>query len=111
MPLFSLSQSTAPKHQPLCLDEPTFCTFSVSCQRRRHKPERLVVDSTPGLLLLLDAIISLPVDPPSLYFDLEGIRLGRLGSISLVLLYVTPQFTTYIIDVHILGGEAFSTIH
>lgn len=68
-----------------------------------------VVSSTHELLLLLDKLISLPVDPPSLYFDLEGIRLGRLGSISLVLLYVTPELMTYIIDIHILGGNAFST--
>lgn len=61
------------------------------------------------LLLLLDNLTNLPVDPPSLYFDLEGIRLGRHGSISLVLLYVAPQLMTYIIDIHILGGDAFST--
>jgi exonuclease 3'-5' domain-containing protein 1 len=68
-----------------------------------------VVSSIQKLLLLLDNLSSLPVDPPSLYFDLEGIRLGRLGSISLVLLYVRPQLMTYIIDVHILGSDAVFT--
>ena len=68
-----------------------------------------VISSARELLLLLDTLIGLPVDPPSLYFDLEGIRLGRFGSVSLGLLYVTPQLMTYIIDVHILGGDAFST--
>ncbi|KAH6708747.1 domain-containing protein 1, partial [Leptodontidium sp. MPI-SDFR-AT-0119] len=43
-----------------------------------------------------------------LCFDLEGIRLGRLGSISLLLLCVAPKLT-YIIDIHILGNDAFST--
>jgi exonuclease 3'-5' domain-containing protein 1 len=68
-----------------------------------------VVSSIHELLLLLDNLISLLVDPPSLYFDLKGIRLGRLGLISLVLLYVAPELMTYIIDIHILGGDAFST--
>lgn len=68
-----------------------------------------VVSTIRELFVLLDHLSSLPVDPPSLYFDLEGIRLGRLGSISLVLLYVGPQLMTYIIDVHILGRGAFFT--
>lgn len=56
---------------------------------------------------LLDVLVGLPVDPPSLYFDLEGINLGRLSSISLVLLHVVPRSTTYIIDVHTQGADAF----
>lgn len=40
-----------------------------------------VVDSMPGLLSLLVNFTNLPVDPPSLYLDLEGIKLGRHGSI------------------------------
>ncbi|KAJ5771461.1 uncharacterized protein N7511_003512 [Penicillium nucicola] len=58
---------------------------------------------------LLDVLIGLPVDPPSLYFDLEGVNLGRAGSISLLLLHVIPRFATYIIDIHALGAAAFST--
>jgi exonuclease 3'-5' domain-containing protein 1 len=66
------------------------------------------VSSIHELLLLLDNLISIPVDPPSSYFDFEGIRLGRLGSISLALLYVAPESMTYIINIQILGGDAFS---
>jgi exonuclease 3'-5' domain-containing protein 1 len=69
-----------------------------------------VVDSQPALIHLLDSILDLPVEPPSLYFDLEGIRLGRLGSISLISLHVAPQSKTYIVDVNLLCGRAFSTL-
>lgn len=67
------------------------------------------ISSTSSLLLLLDTLVNLPVDPPSLYFDLEGSRLGRLGSLSLLVLYVAPQLTTYIIDVHSIGRDTFTT--
>jgi exonuclease 3'-5' domain-containing protein 1 len=67
------------------------------------------ISSTTSLILLLDSLVNLPVDPPSLYFDLEGARLGRLGSLSLLVLYVAPQRTTYIIDVHSLGADTFTT--
>lgn len=69
-----------------------------------------VVDSATALICLLDSIANLPVDHPPLYFDLEGVKLGRLGSISLISLYVAPQFKSYVIDVHLLRGEAFSTL-
>ena len=42
------------------------------------------VDSEESLLLLLDSIDNLAVEPPSLYMDLEGIALGRHGSISII---------------------------
>jgi len=68
-----------------------------------------VISDAYDLPPLLDILVGLPVDPPSLYFDLEGVNLGRFGSISLVLLHVAPHFTTYIIDIHMLGAAAFST--
>ncbi|KAI9732941.1 MAG: hypothetical protein M1818_007374 [Claussenomyces sp. TS43310] len=67
------------------------------------------VDSEASLLLLLDSIVNLAVDPPSLYIDLEGINLGRHGSISIVSLYIAPSQKTYLIDIHSLGRAAFST--
>lgn len=66
-----------------------------------------VVDAIHALLPLLDTLNHLPTDPPSLFFDIEGVKLGRHGSMSLVSLYVAPQSTTYIIDVHILRAHAF----
>lgn len=63
---------------------------------------------TPDLVAnLTDSIVDLPVSPPSLYIDLEGIELGRHGTISIVTLHVLPAATTYLIDVHWLGAAAF----
>lgn len=68
-----------------------------------------VIDSEESLLPLLDSIASLAVEPPSLYINLEGIALGRHGSISILSLHITPTKETYLIDIHTLKGAAFST--
>jgi exonuclease 3'-5' domain-containing protein 1 len=69
----------------------------------------IVVDSVTTLLSLLDNLIGLPINPPSLYLDLEGIKLGRHGSISIISLYIAPVKKIYLIDIHRLGMTAFST--
>lgn len=69
----------------------------------------IVVDSATTLISLLDNIIGLAVDPPSLYIDLEGVKLGRYGSISIISLYIAPTKKIYLIDIHRLGKTAFST--
>lgn len=68
-----------------------------------------VVDTTITLSRAIEALIGLPAVPPSLYVDLEGIKLSRNGSISIIQLYVHPMNHTYLIDVHRLGSQAFST--
>ncbi|OBT61838.1 hypothetical protein VE03_08801 [Pseudogymnoascus sp. 23342-1-I1] len=67
------------------------------------------VDLEADLLPLLDSITNLAVDPPSLYIDLEGIDLGRHGSISILSLHIAPTQKTYLIDIHSLGRAAFLT--
>jgi exonuclease 3'-5' domain-containing protein 1 len=42
---------------------------------------------------------------------LEGVKLGRHGSISIISLYVLPRKKIYLIDIHRLGKTAFSTIN
>jgi exonuclease 3'-5' domain-containing protein 1 len=69
----------------------------------------IVVDSATTLLSLLDNLISLAVDPPSLYLDLEGVKLGSHGSISIISLYIASIKKIYLIDIHRLGKTAFST--
>lgn len=69
-----------------------------------------VVDAKAVLSSLLDTLKDLPTDPPSLFIDIEGVKLGRHGSISLISLYVAPQSTTYIIDVHTLDADAFEAL-
>jgi len=50
--------------------------------------------------------------PPSsiLYLDLEGNRLSRHGTISIITVLVYPQRVVRLIDVLTLGESAFSTI-
>lgn len=55
-------------------------------------PVRLV-DSSSSIVALLDLLVHLPDTPPSLYCDLEGVRLSRNGSISLLQIFVLPRIT------------------
>ncbi|KID98661.1 3'-5' exonuclease, partial [Metarhizium majus ARSEF 297] len=67
-----------------------------------------VVDSIPLLQAVLTKLQGLPSNPPSLFVDLEGIKLGRSGSVSLLSVHVAPTAKTYIIDIFKLGEEAFT---
>lgn len=53
------------------------------------------------------------INAPALYCDLEGINLGREGSVSLLQMalvdYNGKLVTTKIIDIHTMGDEAFTT--
>jgi hypothetical protein len=71
--------------------------------------DMVAVDSVPALLSLIVTFTSLSVKPPSVYLNLDGIRLGRNGSISIISLYVAPTAKAYLIAVHGLSSTAFST--
>ncbi|TVY40927.1 hypothetical protein LSUB1_G002743 [Lachnellula subtilissima] len=68
----------------------------------------LIVNTIPVLTSLLEGLSKLPLKPASLYVDLEGVNLGRLGPVSILSLYVLPQKVTYLIDIHTLGHSAFT---
>lgn len=68
-----------------------------------------LLSATASVSNLIDSIIDLPFNPPSLYFDLEGIKLSRVGSILIFQLLVVPQDHVYLIDIHVLKASAFST--
>ncbi|KAI1770809.1 ribonuclease H-like domain-containing protein [Hypoxylon cercidicola] len=68
-----------------------------------------LIDTKEALSAVLDTLEGLPANPPSLYIDLEGVNLGRHGSISIFQLYVLPTSQTYLIDVQTLGFETFTT--
>ena len=68
-----------------------------------------IVDTCTAMADLVDAIAKLPTSLPSLYIDLEGVSLSRHGSVSILQVHVSPDNRTYLIDIHILGGKAFST--
>jgi exonuclease 3'-5' domain-containing protein 1 len=67
------------------------------------------IATTNELSSLLSTLDDLPVAPPSLYIDLEGAKLSHIGTVFLLTLYVLPEDTVYIIDIHSLGAAAFST--
>ncbi|KAI3392589.1 hypothetical protein diail_5463 [Diaporthe ilicicola] len=77
-------------------------------------PQTIIVDSKPKLVSLLDKLSAVrppksPIDPPSLYCDIEGQSLGRHGTISILSLFLYPDNTAYLIDVHTLKHDAFTT--
>ncbi|TVY80733.1 hypothetical protein LSUE1_G005971 [Lachnellula suecica] len=72
-------------------------------------PPSGLIDTSAAISILIDTLVDLPTNPPSLYVDLEGIYLSRLGSISILQLFVAPTNETYLLDVHILGDKVFST--
>lgn len=69
----------------------------------------IFVDTATQLQDLLGQLANLPVSPPSLYINLEGINLSRAGTISILTPYAPPLNMVYLIDVFKLGTEAFST--
>lgn len=76
--------------------------------------QTIIVDEKPKLISLLDklSVVCLPtnpIDPPSLYLDIEGQNLGRHGTISIVSLFLYPDDTAYLIDVHTLQADTFTT--
>ena len=73
--------------------------------------QTVVVDLLSSLKCLLDNASDLPSEPPSLFIDLEGIRLGRKGSISIISIYIAPKNMVYLVDIYTLGSSAFSTTH
>ena len=71
--------------------------------------EITIVDSKPSVVSLIDHLQHIPTQPPSLYLDVEGVNLSRHGSISIVQLFVPPKNHMFLIDIFVLGEEAFST--
>jgi exonuclease 3'-5' domain-containing protein 1 len=68
-----------------------------------------IVDTPRAVADLVDTLLDLPIYPPSLYLDIEGVELGRDGSVSIVQLLVLPTDLTYLIDIHTLADSAFTT--
>ncbi|KAE8824255.1 hypothetical protein PTNB85_08811 [Pyrenophora teres f. teres] len=78
-------------------------------QRTPAMPRVVFISTADGLANMLATLADLPTSPPSLYIDLEGKSLSRVGTVSLLTLYVCPQDIVYLIDVHGLQASAFST--
>ena len=67
-----------------------------------------LIDTSAALSHVLDALEGLPTQPPSLYIDIEGEKLSRDGTISILQLHVLPTNRTYLIDIHTLRNESFT---
>lgn len=72
-------------------------------------PSIQIIDTDSAVRDMVRDLRGLPSKSPSLYLDLEGIELGRNGTISIISLYVPPWSTVYIIDIFTLGAKAFDT--
>jgi exonuclease 3'-5' domain-containing protein 1 len=57
----------------------------------------------------MTSLSDLTTHPPSLYVDVEGINLSRHRRIPILQIHVHPTNETYLVDVHTLKDEAFST--
>ena len=68
-----------------------------------------LVDTEQGVRALIQAIEASSLDHPFLFLDLEGVSLGRHGTISILQILVPPSPTVHLLDVHILGNLVFST--
>ena len=68
-----------------------------------------LIDTPASLSAFIDSLASLPNSPPFLYCDLEGAKLSRHGTISILTLLVQPTNHTYLIDSHTLHAAAFTT--
>ncbi|KAF2094193.1 exonuclease [Rhizodiscina lignyota] len=68
-----------------------------------------IVDSVAVIREMLDTFEDLPTSPVSIYVDLEGIELSRNGTVSILQMYILPQDHAYLVDVHSLHSQAFST--
>ncbi|THW24332.1 hypothetical protein D6D24_00102 [Aureobasidium pullulans] len=68
-----------------------------------------LIDSEEGVRHLIEEIESSSLQSPFLFMDLEGIYLGRLGSISILQLLVPPNPIVRLLDVHVLQRLAFET--
>ncbi|CAD6450294.1 4c111411-b7ca-45eb-8981-c8c69ee728d4-CDS [Sclerotinia trifoliorum] len=74
-------------------------------------PAISLTDTPKAIIKLIDLLArsDLPTAPPSIYIDLEGIQIGRNGSISIIQVYFLPTKESFLVDVHTLREQTFST--
>ncbi|EFX04585.1 3'-5' exonuclease [Grosmannia clavigera kw1407] len=68
-----------------------------------------LVDTPAAVAAFVDMLYALPTTPPSLYIDVEGVNLSRVGTVSIIQVFVLPKSRAYLLDVHTLKDKAFST--
>jgi len=68
-----------------------------------------LIDTADALSKMLDTLEGLPTTPPSPYIDLEGEKLSRHGTVSILQLHDRSSGETHLIDIKVLGHKAFTT--
>ncbi|KAI1291134.1 ribonuclease H-like domain-containing protein [Xylaria venustula] len=68
-----------------------------------------LVDTVEDIASMMDKLAKLPLAPPELHVDLEGVNLSRHGTLSLVQIHLRTTGETFIVDITTLGKVAFST--
>ena len=68
-----------------------------------------IIDSEPAIRALIDDLENLPTQPPSLYLDIEGVKLSRHGSVSIIQIFVLPKDHVFLVDIIVLKKAAFCT--
>ncbi|RWA07056.1 hypothetical protein EKO27_g8046 [Xylaria grammica] len=80
-----------------------------SCLEDPQKKTHLFLDTIEAISSMVDELYGLPSTPPSLYIDLEGVKLSRHGTISILQIHVRTTAQNYLVDVKVLGRAAFLT--
>lgn len=75
-----------------------------------------IINTTKQVSDLVDSLVPSHAPPvphsPIMYVDLEGVDLCREGSLSIFILLIDtgiPSDRVYLIDIHVLGAQAFNT--
>lgn len=68
------------------------------------------IDTAVELKFFVDRIYELPADGNTLFMDLEGVNLGRTGTISICQVYINSVKELYFVDVTTLGDKAFKIL-
>ncbi|CAD0081632.1 unnamed protein product [Aureobasidium vineae] len=68
-----------------------------------------LIDTEQGVRALIEETEASTLDHPFLFLDLEGVSLGRPGTISILQVLVPPSQAIRLLDVHVLGNLVFTT--
>jgi exonuclease 3'-5' domain-containing protein 1 len=68
-----------------------------------------LVNSREAVAHLVDSLLDLLASPPSIYINIKGINLCKCSSISILQILILPLDITYLVNVHVLKDNAFTT--
>jgi len=105
----SLKQVLPIKASTSVLDDETVSSLAEDLAYSNLGEPYELIDSVEAVSTVIANLIDLPTKPPSLYIDLEGVKLSRQGTISILQIHVAPRNKSYLIDIHTLGSNAFDT--